>query len=244
MDIVTASRDTAANAAPLVSPLRNMSWDDSEEPEAAIPKADAIPEVAWFEISTVADPTSTAVDGSKFEALTSAAILLLPEAVRAADAAAARREASGTSGVPVRIVPFAKAPERTAARLAADVKPAAALITAAPLEAAFTAATVTPAGSAAYDAADAVAVELSDAENIAFTRIVTITDPSMLVYAVGETDIFEGATPPVAISIASYADEMISLCRAATTPESAAYAGKANERVSVNGTLTVSVKLM
>ena len=235
----------AANAAPLASPLLISSLDAMDESEAAMPKVEAIPEIFSIEVSTVGEPTSVAVTfGAMLEALTIAATLLLPAAMSAADVAAAKREARVDGGVPVTIVPLANASAIAAARFAARFSPAVVPATAAPFDAALTAVAVIPAGSAAYDAADAVAVELNDAENTAFTRIVTITDPSMLVDAVGETDIFEGATPPVAISIASYADETISLCRAATTPESAAYAGKANERVSVNGTLTVSVKLM
>jgi hypothetical protein len=108
----------------------------------------------------------------------------------------------------------------------------------------LTAAAVTPAGSAKYDKAAAVAVELTDAEKSASTRIVMAIVPSAFVEMRGITVTFEGATPPVAILIASNADEATSLCRAATTLGSSAYAGKANERISVNWTLTVSVKLM
>jgi hypothetical protein len=193
---------------------------------------------------TLADPISATAVGTKLEALMSAATLPLPAAKRAEDATDARREASDTCGVPVRIVPFAKAPARVAARFAATIKPAAASVTAAPLDAALTAAAVTPAGSATYDVADAVAVEFTDAENSACIRIVTVINPSVFVEMIGITVTLEGATPPVAIVIASNADEATSLCRAATTPGSFAFAGRANDRVSVIGTLIVSVKLM
>jgi len=163
----------------------------------------------------------------------------------AEDAAAASREASDTCGEPVRIVPFAKAPARDAARVAAEVSPAAAATTAAPLDAAFTAAAVTPAGSARYDEAVAVAVEITDAEKLACTRIVTVIVPSsVLEEMIGITVTLEGTIPPVAVVIASNADEATSLCRVATTLGSFAFAGRANESVSVIGTLTVSVKLM
>jgi hypothetical protein len=164
--------------------------------------------------------------------------------MRAEDAAAESREASDTCGVPVRIVPFAKAPARAAARVAAVVSPAAAATTAAPLDAAITAADVAPVGSAKYDDADAVAVEFTDAEKSTRIRIVTVIAPSVFVEMIGITVTLEGATPPVAILTASNADEATSLCRAATTPGSFAFAGRANESVSVIGTLIVSVKLM
>ena len=195
-------------------------------------------------MSTLADPTSDIADGAKFDALTSKATLLLPAATSAAAATAARREASDTSGVPVRIVPFAKASARAAARFAAILNPAAASTTAAPLDAAFTAAAVTPAGSARYDNADTVAVEFTDAEKRACTRIVTVIVPSVFEEMMGVTVKLEGARPPAAIFIASNADAATSLCRAATTLGSFAFAGRANDRVSVKGTLTVSVKLM
>ena len=85
---------------------------------------------------------------------------------------------------------------------------------------------------------------MTDAAKIASTRIATVMVPSEFVEMIGITVTLEGATPPVAILIASNADEATSLCRAATTPGSFAFAGRANESVSVIGTLIVSVKLM
>jgi hypothetical protein len=227
-----------------VIPLLNISRDALDGSEAAIPKAAAAPETTSFEMLTLADPISATAVGPTLEALMSAATLPLPAAISAADATDARREASDTCGVPVRTVPFAKAPARVAARVAAPVKAAAAIVTEAPLEAALTAAAVTPAGSAKYDVADAVAVEFTDAENSACTRIATVIVPSVFAEMKGITVTFEGATPPVAILIASNADEATSLCRAAITPGSFAFAGRAKERVSDIGTLIVSVKLM
>jgi hypothetical protein len=176
--------------------------------------------------------------------LTSAATLLLPAAMSAADVATAKRAARVDGGVPVTIVPLAKASAIAAARFAARFKPAVALATAAPFDATLTAVAATPAGSAAYDDADAVVVEFTDAVNVACTRIATVIVPSVLVKVEGTTDMLYGATPPVAACIASYAAEVASLCRAAITPGSFAFAGRANDRVSVIGTVTVSVKLM
>jgi hypothetical protein len=68
--------------------------------------------------------------------------------------------------------------------------------------------------------------------------------PSEFVETIGITVTLVGATPPVAACIASYAAEAASLCSAAVTPGSFAFAGRANDSVSVSGTLTVSVKLM
>jgi hypothetical protein len=170
--------------------------------------------------------------------------LPLPAAMSAAEVTAANREARVDGGVPVTIVPLAKASAIAAARFAARTNPAVALATAAPFDAALTAAADTPAGSAAYDDADAVVVELTDAAKFASTRIVTVIDPSVFVEIIGITVTLEGATPPVAACIASYAAKAASLCSAAVTPGSFAFAGRANDSVSVSGTLTVSVKLM
>jgi hypothetical protein len=186
---------------------------------------------------------TTAV-GTMVVAFTRAAAPLFPAARSAADAAAARREASDTCGVPVSIVPFAKTSDAAAARFAASVKPAVASTTAAPLDAAFTAAAVTPTGSVEYKDAGVLAVELIDAANSAYTRIVTDNEPSELAERAGTTVMFAGATPPVAVKIASYDAEAASLCRAAMTAGSLALAGKAKERERVSGILTVSEKLI
>ena len=185
---------------------------------------------------------TTAV-GTMAVALTIAAAPLFPAARSAADVAAARREEREEGGVPVSIVPFARKSAAAAARLAASVKSAVASVTAAPLDVAFTAAADTPAGSAEYKEAGALAVELISAVNSAYTRIVTFTEPSELAETAGTTVMFVGAKPP-AIMIASYDAEAASLCRAAITAGSLAIAGKAKERARVSGILTVSVKLM
>lgn len=186
---------------------------------------------------------TTAV-GTMAVALTIAAAPLFPAARSAADVAAARREEREEGGVPVSIVPFARKSEAAAARLAASVKPAVASVTAAPLDVAFTVAADTPAGSAEYKEASALAVELISAVNSAYTRIVTFTEPSELAETAGTTVMFVGAKPPVAVMIASYDAEAASLCRAAITAGSLAFAGKVKERARVSGILTVSVKLM
>ena len=221
------------------------SLDAMDESEAAMPKVEAIPEIFSIEVSTVGEPTSMAVIfGATLEALTSAAALLLPAAMSTADVAAAKREARVDGGVPVTIVPLANASAITATRFAARFNPAVVPATAAPFDAALTAVAVIPAGSAAYDDADTVVVELTDAEKPARTRIVTVIVPSVFVEVEGTTVKLYGTTPPVAACIASYAAETASLCKAAITPGSFALAGRANDRVSVIGTVTVSVKLM
>ncbi len=151
-------------------------------------------------MSTERGPILTATAGAMFVEFSRAAAVLFPAATSAADAAAARREARVSGGVPERIVPFVKA---SAARFAARVNSAAANATDAPFDAALIADAATPIGSAEYRDATAVAVVLMDAASVASTVIVTVEEPSTFVDMVGTTVKFKGVAPAAALFITS-----------------------------------------
>lgn len=192
--------------------------------------------------SLVTPPSVTTAVGASDVSFTRIAVLLFPPAMRAADAAAARRAASEDDGRPVRTVPFARAPAADAARDAESSRVAVASTTAAPPDAALAAADEARAGSAAKAAADTVAVEFTVASNDAKICILTRREPSAAVDTIGTTVIFDGARPDVAEVIASYAAAETSRCSAAMTAISSAFAGRAKVRVTVMGAVIFSLK--